>query len=396
MNELKAIALFNPRPRRGALLVALAGALLCLIGFFVNRPQLFRSWLFAHQFFLALALGGLGMLMVHHLMGGQWGILVERPLEAMTRTLPLMALLFIPLLFGLRDLYPWTNPTEVATSDALQRKAAYLNVPFFLWRAAGYFAIWLVLGWLYTRWSLRRDAAADPALLSRRMRGASPLGLILYFLTMTFAAIDWMMSLEPEWYSTIYGAVVIMGQALAALALGTIVLHWAARDPEVRPLLTAKAMGDLGNMVLAFVIMWTYMSFVQYLIIWMGNLSEETPWVSRRTHGGWGVVASGLIVLHFFLPFLLLLFRGVKWAPRRLAAVGWLLLAMRLVGLDWLIAPAYRPRLSASWLDAAALATIGGLWVAAFIWSLSRAPLVALHDPRAHRLPEPEEVAAHE
>lgn len=370
-----------PKLRRTALLVAAAGVLLCLLGLFLNREQLFRSWLFAHQFVLGLALGGLGMLLIHYLMGGQWGILVERAFAAMARTLPLLALLFIPLAFGMRAVYAWADPAELAAHPALQAKAPYLNVQFFWIRAAVYFAVWIGFAWLLTGWSLRRDRAPDAA-LNRRLVRLSALGLVLYFLLMTFAAIDWMMSIEPEWYSSIYGAVIIIGQGLQAIALGCVALYWLGGEAALRPLLAPKALYDLGNMLMAFVVLWAYMAFVQYLIIWMGNLSEEIPWVLHRTRGGWQVVAIGLIALHFFLPFFLLLFRVIKRNVRTLMLVATLILAMRLIGMHWLIAPTYHPRLMVHWLDLAALAAIGGLWLAAFLGQLVRMPPAPLNDPR--------------
>lgn len=369
--------------RRGALLAGAAGALLCAAGFFVNRGQLFQSWLFAHQFWLGLGLGGLAVLMTHHVMGGQWGVLVGRILEAMARTLPLLALLFVPLYFGMHELYSWTRPAEVAASPHLQAKAAYLNVPFFFARAAGYFAIWIVLGWLFPRWSRRLDLAPDPAAGGRLVR-VGALGLVLFFFTMTFAAIDWIMSLEPEWYSTVFGAVVLLGQALQALAFACIVLHWIAETDEIRPLLEPKVLNDLGNMLMAFVIIWTYLAFIQFLVIWMGNLNEELPWMLHRSRGGWQAVGIGLIALGFFLPFLLLLFRSVKRRVAWLARVAWIIVVMRLVGTDWLIAPTFHPRLGVHWLDLAALLAIGGFWTAVFFTSLGRAALAPRHDPRMH------------
>lgn len=371
------------RVRRAALITSAVGLALCLLGFFVSRGQLFQSWLEAHTFWLAMGLGGLAMLMVHHLMGGQWGILVERILEAMARTLPLLALLFVPLLFGMHWVYPWTLPGEVAASHTLQGKAIYLNERFFIIRAAFYFVIWILFAWLLTRWSLRRDR--DPsAALSQRMIRASTLGLILYFLTMTFAALDWMMSIEPEWSSTIYGATVIVAQGLQALALAAIVLGRLSRHPVLAPLLAPKPMNDLGNMIMAFLMLWTYMAFAQYLIIWMGNLREEVPWMARRARGGWQAVAMALIFIQFFLPFGILLFRSVKRQAARLAAVAWLIVVMRWVTVHWLIAPTFHPRLTLHWLDLAALAAIGGLWTVAFLSWLGRVRPVPLGDPRMH------------
>lgn len=371
------------RARRIALIAAAVGVALCALGFFINRGQLFQSWLAAHSFWLAFGLGGLAMLMTHHLMGGQWGVLAGRALEAMARTLPLLALLFVPLCFGLHDLYPWSLPHEAAASPHLQGKAIYLNARFFYIRAAGYFALWILFAWLFTRWSLRRDRDPSPT-LSRRMLRASSLGLILYFLTMTFATVDWMMSIEPEWYSTIYGATVIVAQGMQALALAAIVIGLLARHPALAQLLTPKPMNDLGNMLMAFLMLWTYMAFAQYLIIWMGNLSEEVPWVIHRSRGGWEWIALTLIFVQFFLPFFILLFRSVKRRPELLARVAWWIIVMRWLTIHWLIAPTFHPGLRLHWIDLAALAAIGGLWTALFLRVLTRSRIVPLHDPRLH------------
>lgn len=372
-----------PKMRRMALIAAAAGVIVCVVGFFINRDQFFRSWLFAHQFVLGLALGGLAMLLIHHLMGGQWGILVERSFGAMARTLPMLALLFIPLAFGMRSVYAWTDPHVLEEHPVIQAKTPYLNVQFFWIRAAVYFTIWIVFAWLLTRWSLQRDRAPSLA-LDRRMVRMSALGLILYFLAMTFAAIDWTMSIEPEWFSSIYGPLMIMGQALQAIALSCVALYWLGGEAALRPLLGPKALNDLGNMMLAFVVLWTYMAFVQYLIIWMGNLSEEVPWVLHRTRGGWQVVAISLIALHFFLPFFLLLFRAVKRNVRTLMLVATLILAMRVIGMHWLIAPTFHETLMVHWLDLAALAAIGGIWAWIFLGQLARMRPAPLNDPRMH------------
>lgn len=370
------------KARGAAIIVGAIGFALCVAGFFVNRGQLFQSWLFAHQFWLGLGLGGLGVLMTHHLMGGRWGVAVERILEAMALTLPLLALLFVPIFFGMRELYPWMHP-DPGEAEHLRAKAAYLNFPFFIVRAAVYFAVWIVLARVYRRWSLAQDR--DPsAERAGRMLRTGAFGIVLYFFTMTFAAIDWTMSLEPQWYSTVYGAVVIIGQAMQALAFAAIVLAALAGRAELRPFLAKKPLNDLGNMLMAFIMIWTYMAFMQYLVIWMADLSEEIPWVLHRSRGGWQWVSSALIAFGFFLPFTILLFRAVKQRTARLAQVAVIVVVMRLVATQWLIAPEFHARISVHWLDLAALAAVGGFWVAAFLSALARAPLAPLHDPRAH------------
>lgn len=363
---------------RWSLRVGSAGVVLSLLGLIVNRPQFFRSWLVAWLFVMSAALGGLAVLMLYHRVGGRWGYLIQRICEAAAATMPLVLILFLPILFGLRQLYPWTIAAVVALDEHLRHKIPYLNIPFFLIRAAIYFCVWITLSRTLRRWSLQRDATGEPVIIeSARLRRLSTLGLMLYFLTVSFASFDWAMSIEPEWYSTIYGAVFMMGQILEALALAAVMLFCLSGRPAVRAALEPKPLNDLGNMILAFVMLWTYMMFSQYLIIWMGNLTEEIPWILRRTNGGWGWVGLFLAAFHFFLPFFILLFRSAKRLPERLVWIaGWLLFA-RYVGIIWLVSPAWHPHIYYHWLDVTALAGIGGLWLWWFVRELGSAELLA-------------------
>ena len=372
------------RTQRGALIVGLAGLVLCVLGAFLSLDQFLQSYLWAYLFWLGIALGCVGVVMVQHLAGGGWGVVIRRLLEAGAMTLPLMAVLFLPVLLGPQYLYTWAQPEVVRADELLQHKQPYLNVPFFVIRAVLYFAIWIGMAYILNRWSHQQDRTADPA-LARRLRLLSAGGLVLYFVTMTFASFDWAMSLDPHWYSTIYGALFVIGQVLTTLAFViTILALLSDREPLSRAV-TANHFNDLGNLLLAFVMLWAYMSFSQFLIIWAGNLPEEVVWYLQRTTGGWAWIPPILIIFHFALPFLLLLQRGAKRRPRVLAGIAVGIICMHLLNLFWLVMPAFHADgLHVHWLDLAAPLGIGGLWIAAFVWLLRRKPLLPLHDPRWH------------
>jgi hypothetical protein len=371
----------TPRLQRLGLLVGLAALAISLLGAFQNPEQFWQSYLLAYLFWLEIGLGCLGLVMLHHLAGGRWSALSRRVLETGAMTLPLMALLFVPLLWGLATLYPWTDPAYLLHSEALQQKSLYLNLPFFLARALLYFAIWLALAYLLNRWSLAQDLTGEEK-YTRRMVRLSALGMILYVLTATFAAYDWMMSLEPEWFSSIYGLLFIAGQAVAALALAIIGLALLSRregaDQDWR-----QPFNDLGNLMLGFVMIWAYFSFSQFLIIWSANIPEEAIWYYHRSQGGWQNVGLFLIGVHFVLPFLLLLSRVVKRQAQRLMVLAMLIFVVRWVDLFWLIVPAFHPEaLHWHWLDLAILAAMGGGWVALFSWKWRKKSPLPLHDPR--------------
>jgi hypothetical protein len=369
--------------QRVALVVGAVGLLVWLVGFFVDTASFFRAWLVAFNLVLGVAVGSLVIVMLQYLTGGTWGFVLRRPLEAATRTLPLVALLFVPLLFGLGELYLWADPDKVAHDEHLQHKAPYLNVGFFVVRAAAYFVIWNGLMLLLNRWSRRQDSARDPQIAQRCGTLSAP-GLILYVVTITFASIDWVMSLEPHWYSTIYGAMFGMGQVLSgfAFALGMLMLL-SPRPPLDRPDVQ-RVMGDLGSLLLAFVMVWAYLSFCQFLLIWSGNLPEEVPWYVARLEGPWKFVALALLLFQFALPFVVLLSADLKRNRRALAGVALLVVAMRTLELLWLIVPAFGHHdvsVLGVLLYPAALVGAGGLWLGFYLWQVRRWPLLPEYNP---------------
>ncbi len=374
------------RLQRQSLMIGVVGLLLYTVGGWANPEQFFRSYLLAYVFWVGISLGSLGVVMLHHLTGGGWGFVIRRLLESGTRTLPLMALLFVPLLFGMSDLYVWARPDAVAADEILQHKSAYLNPSFFMLRTAIYFAAWIGVASLLNRWSGEQDRTAAPG-LTRRLQLLSGPGLVLYGLTVTFASVDWVMSLEPHWFSSIYGILFMVGQGLASLAFATALAVALADRPPLSELVSPARLHDLGNLLLAFVMLWTYIAFSQFLIIWSGNLPEEIPWYLHRTGGGWQWIGLFLLAFHFALPFLLLLSRQIKRDARMLMIVSAAIIAMRLVDLYWLVVPAFHPDgVRLHWMDLAAPVGIGGLWMAVFAWQLKQRPLVPIHDPRLKEL----------
>src|SRR5262245_27138242 len=382
------------RWQRLALVVAAGGAALCAVGAVFSLAHFFRAYLIAFLYWLGITLGSFAVLMIHNLTGGRWGVILRRLLEASTKTLPLMAILFVPLLAGLGQLYPWSGEIPF-DNHVLQEKTAYLNVPFFVVRALVYFLLWIVFAFVLNRWSAAQEEEYDRE-LSRRMQRLGGPGLVAYGLGITFAAVDWIMSLEPEWYSSIFGVIVGTGQLLAGLAFAIFVLSLLSKRPPLSDLVTPALWNDLGNLLLAFVMIWTYVSFSQFLLIWSGNLEEETVWYRHRSEAEWEAVSWLILLCNFALPFLALLMRDVKRRPERLAAVAAIILVLSFIYQVWLVAPSLEHSehgaggaggLAWIWLDAAAVCALGGVWLAAFLALLQRWPLTPRPDPEWEEAP---------
>jgi hypothetical protein len=369
------------RFQRPALFVGAAALAICVVGAFFAPAQFFRSYLSAFLFWMGIALGCLAVVMLHHVTGGAWGLPIRRPLESGTRTLPLMLLLFLPIVLGAGKIYEWADPAAVAHDPILRHKSLYLNLPFFIGRAALYFAAWLALAYFLNRWSLDQDRTGERP-IARRLQLLSSAGLVAYGLTVTFASIDWAMSLEPHWFSTMYGVLFIAGQGLSAFAFIVALLVLLAGTPPLAGFVAQRHYHDLGKLMLAFVMFWAYVSFSQYLIIWSGNLPEEIPWYLRRLQGGWGWIGVALVLLHFVLPFLLLLPASANRNPRILGTVAAIVVLMRAVDVFWLTQPAFAgSRFRLHWMDVLAPVGVGGLWLAAFLWQLGKRPLLPMNDP---------------
>jgi hypothetical protein len=377
--------------QRTGLALAVAGLAVSAVGGWANPTQFFHSYLFAFLFWTGLTVGCLSVSMIHHLTGGIWGLVIRRILEAGTRLFPVLALLFLPIAFGLSQIYPWARPDVVAADPVLQHKALYLNPGFFLGRAAFYFAIWITLAFFMNKWSLELDAGPSRA-ISRRLRGLGGISLLFLGFTVTFSAIDWAMSLDPHWSSTIYGVLFMVGQALSALSFVIVCIAFFGGEKPLSDVVRPGAVHDLGKLLLAFVMLWTYMNLSQFLIMWSGNLPEEIPWYIRRLRGGWQAVGLVLVLFHFALPFLLLLSRDLKRNARLLGFVAGGIFVVRLVDLYWLVAPDLADHASRGvafhWLDVTLPVGIGGLWLALFARELKGRPLIPVGEPEIRELLE--------
>lgn len=384
------IAVPSTPPRLGqAPLLALAvgvSGLVTWLGFALASPgQGLRAYLFAFVFVLAVPLGSFALLALHELVGGVWGILMRRVLEAAARTIPLMALLWVPLAIEAPRLYRWSDPIAVAHDPMLRHAAGYLNQAGFVGRGVLYFACWTGLTFLLDRMSRAYDAHEDPALLRRRQALAAA-SLLLHAFLVSFALIDWVMSLEAPFSSTIFGLLLGTGQMRVALAFGVVGLLLVRREAPFPRLLDAGRYGDLANLLLALVMAWAYLAFSQLLIVWMGNLPGETLWYLHRTSRRWAV-ASGLIaVWQFALPFSLLLFRRLKQDPRWLLAIACSCVLGYLLEAAWFVLPSFVPLPWPGVAEVAAVLGLGGTWAAIFLWNLGRRPLLAVPGPRLRRV----------
>ena len=347
------------------------------------------SYSVAFHFWLAVPLGSIVVLMIHYLTGGSWGVLLRPFLERSASTLWLMAILFIPiavsLFFGPSSPYPWARPLDQVVSgdliEDLRDKTHLLNPPFVLSRAAGYFAVWLLLAHFLRSWSNRwREGDANAG---HHLTAISGPGLIVYGITITFAAIDWVMSLEPFWRSTMYPPIYAIGQMITGFAVAVVATVVLSNYPPLAGRVIPKHRRDLGGLLLVFVLLWAYFSFSQFLLIWVGNLTAEAPYYLKRMRGGWEWVGIGLIVLHFAVPFLLLLFRDVKQSQSLLVGVALGVLAMRFVDVLWWIEAAFPHKGEPFfWLmDIAAFVAIGGVWLWWFAGGLRHASLEPVHGP---------------
>jgi hypothetical protein len=360
------------------------GAAVTAAGFFIEREQFFQSYLIGSMFWMYITLGSFGLLMVQHLSGGAWGIVSRRVFEAAVRTLPAMAILFLPIAFNLGHLYEWARP-EALSDPGIQTKAGYLNTTFFLLRAVGYFVIWIGVGFTLTGWGAKQDAAAPviPGPEDRKFRVLSGPGLVIFMITITFMSVDWMMSLDPHWTSTIFGVLFVGGAGLSALAFAIVILATLSETKPMSQLMTADRFHDMGKLMYAFVLLWAYFSVSQLIIVWSGNLPEEIPFYLSRFRGVWGKVSWIVLFGHFAVPFCFLLSRRLKRSARLAARVALLILAMRAVEIAWMIAPMVRhgDHSAPSIFDFSAVFGVGLVWLVVFFRNLSGRAVVPVHDP---------------
>ncbi len=368
--------------QKRALMVGGLGAIVCVVGAVISPEQFLRGYLIGYIFWLGLSLGCMALMMVQYLSGGLWGLVLRRVFEAAAKCLPLMFVLFLPILFGRHYLYAWmTDPSLTA------RNGWYLHTSGlggWIARWIFYFAVWTGFAFTLIR---RGDTQDRPLVAGRwpRFQGLSGIGLVLYSLTVSFAVVDWIMSLDPHWGSTIYGLIFIAGQGLSALAFGVVMLTVFTRYSPYREVIKPMQFHDIGKLMLAFVMLFAYFSFSQWLIIWAGNLPEEIGWYLHRIRGGWGVVALIIILFHFALPFALLLSRERKRAGSRMIGLALFLMFMRVVDIYWYVVPNFAHEQGhfylSIWYIVAPLA-VGGLWLTYFFYNLRQRPLLPLYEPQ--------------
>ena len=378
--------------RNKVILPAAIGLGLLVLGFLIDRHQFFLSYLQGYMFALAFPVGCLGLTMVHNLSGGKWGWTIRPFLEAGIKTLPALSLLFIPVALGVGEIYPWTNHELMAHDAALASKAGYLNVPFWLYRAVGYFAIWNILGIWLLKWLMPTPASVTTDIAKyHRVQRLSAGGMLVLVLSLSFAAIDWLMSIEPHWFSSIFGGIVAMTCAMSAFCFCTMSAIWMHRKTP-NPWLTERNLHDLSKFIFMTVMVWGYFNLSQFLIIWSGNLPEETFWYYERSQGAWFWMSSALPLLQWFLPFCLILPASRKKNPDFMVKVCWFLLIGRAFEQIWLVAPSTHPAgtFPIHWMDIASPIGLGCAFAALFFGFLGRSsgiPAPAA-DPHHHGGPQ--------
>ncbi len=362
------------------------------VGAYFNSEQALRSWLLGFVFWGGIGIGSIGVLMLQYLTGGAWGVVIRRFVEAGSRTLPLLAILFIPLAIGVytHRIYEWTHAAP--TDHIIEARGVYLLPWAWIIRSFIYFALFGVIVYLLNSWSARQDTAPtveDSRLLLERASRFSGPAMVIYALVVTFAVVDWVMTLDPHWFSTMWGLLFVAGWALSCFCFVVAVLAYLSDKAPMNAVLGKRHFHDLGKLMLALVMVWAYFNFSQFLIIWSGNLPEETTWYIARMHGGWGYIGVALIVFHFAFPFLVLLQQDFKKKAKWLATLAGFILVMRLVDMFYLIGPSHRVAPAGleqgafyiSWMDIVAPIAIGGIWLWWFFGELMKRPIVPANDP---------------
>ena len=370
------------RVQRAGLFVGGMALLLAIPGALSSPEKFYHSYLFSYMLVFGLTVGSLGLLMLQHLTGGNWGIIIRRPLEAASRNIWLVLVMFIPIVVGMKTLYrAWLDPEHLKEEPLSKFQQGYLTSGGFLGRAVLYFAIWFLLMWLFNAWSRQQDERKQDPQIQRRFKSLSGPGVILYVMATTFAAIDWVMSLSPHWASTIYGFIFVAGQAITSMCLMIIVIVLLSGSEPFSEIIQKRHLHDLGKLLFAFNMLWAYFDFSQLLIIWSGNQPEEISFYRTRLYGGWGVVAVIVLVFSFALPFLILLSREVKRTSGLISKVAAWMLFMRLVDLYWMTRPEFTSRAFPTYLDLIVPIALVGLWLGFFAMNLKQRPLLPLGDP---------------
>jgi hypothetical protein len=352
------------------------------------REQALRGWLLGFIFWGGIGFGSIGVLLLQYLTGGAWGVVIRRILEASSRTLPILFVLFLPIMFGITYLYAWTHMSDDAI---IQHRQPYLSVGWWIFRAVLYFILFGSMAYFLNKWSLEQDKAIAYEDSAKSLADAGKFSgpaIIFFVLTVTFAAVDWVMTLDPHWYSTMWGLLFVAGWALSTFSFSVVMLAWLSGREPMNHIVGKRHFHDIGKLMLAFTMVWAYFNFSQYLIIWSGNIPEETKWYLARISGAWGVIGAALILLHFAFPFLVLLSRDIKRNAKWLSFLAIFILLMRLVDMYYLIGPspmigshAEEVGFHPSLFDFVAPFAVGGIWLWWFFGELGKRPLVPINDP---------------
>lgn len=347
-----------------------------------DPAQFYFSWLVAFLFFLSLALGALFFVLTHFATNASWSVTVRRLAENTMATLPWFLLLFLPLVLGLRELFHWSVPEAVAHDPVLLGKRAYLNTTFFMLRAAGCLLVWSAMAWGFLRASRRQDHTGERWITTRLIQASAPC-LVLFAITVSLASIDWIMSLDPHWYSTMFAVYFFSGSVVAIFAFLVVLAAAMRRAGLLAEVVTVEHLHDLGKLLFAFTVFWAYIAFSQFFLIWYANIPEETVWYLHRAEGRWKAASVILALGHFVVPFLFLMSRNIKRRTGLLVTGAVWLLLMHLLDLHWLVMPTHRPHgFAPSLLDLTTLVAIGGLFLAAISWPMRRHALAPFRDPR--------------
>jgi hypothetical protein len=376
--------------RSRSMVVGVGAGVLALIGLVTAPDQFYRAYLLAFMLCLGLSLGSLGLLIIIHLTNGRWGLVIRRILEAATKNFGLMAFLFLPFYFGIPHLYPWFKAADLAESEDLRWiHAVYLDRPQYMVRALIYFAIWGMLTYFFTRWSAEQDEPGNRS--HKRSSTLAGPGALLFGFTLTFAAVDWVMSLSYGWTSTIYGLIFLIGQLLSAVCFATVMAVILSRYEPMKSILNIDHLHDYGKWMLTFTMVWAYFSFSQWVIMWAGNLPEEIIWYRMRLHGGWQYFGLFLAILNFFVPFVILLSAQIKKEKGRIVWIAAFLLGTRFYDLYWLIMPNFENKSGFyfHWLNLVVPVAMGGFWLALFCRNLQGQPLLPLYAPLTTAVLEP-------
>lgn len=370
--------IFGPALAVGIILSAAS-----IIGGFLSPGDFYRSYLMSYLFWFGLTLGSMAIVMLQYLTAGAWGIVTRRALESASRTLPLCALLFIPIALGTPRLYDWAHPDLVQKEYSLAHRHPYMSPGWFIARAIGYFIIWGILTFFLNRWSTKQDEKGG---FEKRLAALSAPGLILYVFTLTFAAVDWAESLDNDWSSTIWGFLFVAQQALSVFAFAIIVMVLLSRREPLASVFKPAHLHDLGKLLLTGVMLWAYFEFSQLLIVWAGNLTDEIPWYLRRVATSWGWLGVALIVVEFIIPFLLLLSQPLKRNAVAICCVVGIIIVMRWIDLAWIVLPGYYQKgFRITWLNFCVPLAMGCLWIAAFVWHLKNRPLLPINAPNLEK-----------